>query len=140
MKYFYNYDTIKKKKKNDKKITYFIYILFIFYFIIIDIASINDTQYSKSSIVVFQFGHPDPIMIYTTNDTSKILKCSFDCYGQKFGACTGNGDLYLWNFDNAQTSSEPCQVITNNHSPINDFRFLSSSSLIATALSSSNNE
>jgi len=104
------------------------------------IASINDTQYSKSSIVVFQFGHPDPIMIYTTNDTSKILKCSFDCYGQKFGACTGNGDLYLWNFDNAQTSSEPCQVITNNHSPINDFRFLSSSSLIATALSSSNNE
>jgi len=104
------------------------------------IASINDTQYSKSSIVLFQFGHPDPIMIYTTNDTSKIIKCCFDSYGQKFGACTGNGDLYLWNFDNAQTSSEPCQTITNNHSPINDFKFLSSSSLIATALTSSNND
>lgn len=104
------------------------------------IASINDTQYSKSSIVLFQFGHPEPIMIYTTNDTSKIVKCCFDSYGQKFGACTGNGDLYLWNFDNAQSSSEPSQVITNNHSPINDFKFLSSSSLIATALTSSNNE
>jgi len=104
------------------------------------IASINDTQYSKSSIVLFQFGHPEPIMFYTTNDTSKIIKCCFDSYGQKFGACTGNGDLYLWNFDNAQSSSEPCQVITNDHNPINDFRFLSSSSLIAIALSSSNND
>jgi len=104
------------------------------------IAAINDTQYSKSSIVLFQFGHPDPIMIYTTNDTSKIIKCYFDSYGQKFGACTGNGDLYLWNFDNAQSSSEPCQIINNNHYPINDFKFLSSSSLIATALTSSSND
>jgi len=104
------------------------------------IAAINDTQYSKSSIVLFQFGHQEQIMIYPTNDTSKILKCSFDSYGQKFGACTSNGDLYIWNFDNAQSSSEPCQIITNNHSPINDFKFLSSSSLVALALSSSNKD
>ena len=104
-----------------------------------DLAGMSESPSFESVVKLYQFGQKRELVTYSTAGSSgSITRCRFDPYGTRFGACDMKGDLRLWKFDASQDSLRP-SIKLNCHSAVaNDFVFLNSSTLLATAGVSNN--
>ncbi|KAI9089650.1 WD40-repeat-containing domain protein [Phlyctochytrium arcticum] len=103
----------------------------------IDLAGINEGSAQNSTVNLYQFGQPKDLVTYTSNTTSRFTRVRFDPFGARFGASDTKGDLHLWRFDASAQALAPA-LRWECHSVTNDFLFWDSSSLIATAGTSTN--
>ncbi|KAJ3076415.1 regulator of (H+)-ATPase in vacuolar membrane [Podochytrium sp. JEL0797] len=93
---------------------------------------------SESVVKLYQFGQKGDLVSYSSGTAARFTKCRFDPFGGRFGCTDAKGDLRLWKFDFTQAALNPTQIIKCNSAITNDFAFINSSSLIATAGVSSN--
>ena len=83
---------------------------------------------------LYQFGQTQELNIYTAESEGRLTKCHFDPYGAKFGGSDSRGDMHIWKFDSSPSSIRPAITLNQCHNgAINDFTFLNSSSILATA-------
>ncbi|KAI9336296.1 WD40-repeat-containing domain protein [Obelidium mucronatum] len=92
----------------------------------------------ESIVKLYQFGQKGDLVCYNSGTSARITKCRFDPFGGRFGCADAKGELRLWKFDATQQSLSPSQVISCHSAITNDFAFINSSTLIATAGVSSN--
>jgi WD40 repeat protein len=98
------------------------------------LAGSGDSSTTDVEVDLYQFGQPEELVRYTAASEGKLTKCHFDPYGAKFGGADSRGDLHIWKFDASVSSMKPCLTLSQcHHGAINDFSFLNSSSIIATA-------
>ncbi|KAJ3261140.1 regulator of (H+)-ATPase in vacuolar membrane [Boothiomyces macroporosus] len=91
------------------------------------------------AVKLYQFGQAPELLTYTAQSEGRLTNCHFDPYGAKFGASDSRGDLYIWKFDAEPSAVKPCISLKQCHQgAINDFAFLNSSSVVATAGTSTN--
>ncbi|KAJ3333967.1 regulator of (H+)-ATPase in vacuolar membrane [Blyttiomyces sp. JEL0837] len=102
------------------------------------LAGIGDGASNESIVNLYQFGQSKELVTYSTMTTARLTKCRFDSYGARFGATDTKGELRLWRFDSSHHSLRPSQVIQCNTAVTNDFTFLSSGTILATAGVSNN--
>ncbi|KAJ3020012.1 UNVERIFIED_CONTAM: hypothetical protein HDU68_010402 [Siphonaria sp. JEL0065] len=93
---------------------------------------------SESIVKLYQFGQKGDLVSYTSGTSARITKCRFDPFGGRFGCADAKGELRLWKFDATQQSLAPTQTLQCHSAITNDFAFINSSTLIATAGVSSN--
>ncbi|KAI9021913.1 RAVE protein 1 C terminal-domain-containing protein [Hyaloraphidium curvatum] len=98
-------------------------------------ASSNHPPY----ISLYQFGQPDPLISYNRGSPTKITRCRFDPVGHVFGASDASGVLTLWRFESQEKAALPFASFSCHSNTLHDFCFLGSTTLIATAGSSSGN-
>ena len=83
---------------------------------------------------LYQFGQTDPLVSYSAESEGKLTKCHFDPYGAKFGGADSRGNLHIWRFESNIASVTPTLTLKQCHDgAVNDFSFVNSSSIIATA-------
>ncbi|KAI8913148.1 RAVE protein 1 C terminal-domain-containing protein [Powellomyces hirtus] len=104
------------------------------------LAGISDPPTTPAVVQLYQFGQPRELVTYTSGTTARFTRCRFDPFGVRFGASDSKGDVYLWRFDASADASRPAMVVPCHSSFTNDFTFLNSSSLLATAGVSTNNQ
>ncbi|KAJ3017210.1 regulator of (H+)-ATPase in vacuolar membrane [Thoreauomyces humboldtii] len=104
------------------------------------LAGISDPPAVPAVVQLYQFGQPRELVTYTSGTTARFTRCRFDPFGVRFGASDSKGDVYLWRFDASSDASSPAMVLTCHSSFTNDFTFLNSSSLLATAGVSTNHQ
>ena len=103
-------------------------------------AGKGDNTTPTVNVQLYQFNQPQELVEYTAESEGKLVKCHFDPYGAKFGAGDTRGTLHIWKFDANASSLKPCISLRQCHEgAINDFTFLNSSSIVATAGMSSAN-
>ncbi|ORY37104.1 WD40 repeat-like protein [Rhizoclosmatium globosum] len=101
------------------------------------LAGVGDGN-SEAIVKLYQFGQKGDLVSYSSGTSARITKCRFDPFGGRFGCSDAKGELRLWKFDATQQSLNPTQILQCNSAITNDFAFINSSSLIATAGVSSN--
>ena len=100
----------------------------------LDLAGCGDTQTSDVKVLLYQFGEPGEIVEYNATSDGSLTRCHFDPHGIRFGASDTRGDLHLWKFEANLSSRKPLVTLKSCHTAaINDFAFLNSSTVIATA-------
>ncbi|KAJ3413506.1 regulator of (H+)-ATPase in vacuolar membrane [Chytridiales sp. JEL 0842] len=97
------------------------------------LAGSLESQTSEAVVRLYQFGQPKELLKYTTGSTARITKCRFDKFGARLGATDSKGNLHLWKFDASQQALKPSQVLKCHSVAANDFTFLNSSTILATA-------
>jgi hypothetical protein len=104
------------------------------------LAGLGDTTSPEVSVKLFQFGTETELVSYSAHSDGRLTKCRFDPYGAKFGGSDTRGDLHIWKFDPTPAALRPCLHLQHcHHGAINDFCFMNSSSVLATAGISTNN-
>jgi WD40 repeat protein len=104
------------------------------------LAGLGDSTTPEISVKLFQFGTEHELVSYSAASEGRLTKCRFDPYGAKFGGSDSRGDLHIWKFDPSPASLRPCIHLQQcHHGAINDFCFMNSSSILATAGISTNN-
>ncbi|KAJ3274403.1 regulator of (H+)-ATPase in vacuolar membrane [Terramyces sp. JEL0728] len=107
--------------------------------LIIVLAGVGESGTPDVSVKLYQFGQAPELLTYTAQSEGKLTNCHFDPYGAKFGASDSRGDLFIWKFDADPAAVKPCLTLRQCHQgAINDFAFLNSSSVVATAGTSTN--
>ncbi|TPX73880.1 hypothetical protein CcCBS67573_g04853 [Chytriomyces confervae] len=101
------------------------------------LAGIGDGN-SESIVKLYQFGQKGDLVAYSSGSSARITKCRFDPFGGRFGCSDAKGELRLWKFDATQQSLNPTQVLQCHSAITNDFCFVNSSTILATAGVSSN--
>ncbi|KAI8586289.1 RAVE protein 1 C terminal-domain-containing protein [Geranomyces variabilis] len=104
------------------------------------LAGISDPPQTPAVVQLYQFGQPKELVTYTTGTTARFTKTRFDPFGVRFGASDSKGDVYIWRFDASADACKPAIALACHSSFTNDLTFLNSSSLLATAGVSTNNQ
>ncbi|KAJ3323371.1 regulator of (H+)-ATPase in vacuolar membrane [Boothiomyces sp. JEL0866] len=103
------------------------------------LAGVGESGTPEVAVKLYQFGQAPELLTYTAQSDGKLTNCHFDPYGAKFGASDSRGDLFIWKFDAEPSAVKPCISLKQCHQgAINDFAFLNSSSVVATAGTSTN--
>ncbi|XP_068103218.1 dmX-like protein 1 isoform X2 [Hyperolius riggenbachi] len=102
------------------------------------------TGAQDGSVKMFEWGHSQQITCFRTGGNSRVTRIRFNHQGNKFGVVDADGfiNLYQTNWKyTAATGSQAKPYLTwqCHNKTANDFVFISSSSLIATAGQSSDN-
>ncbi|XP_075128224.1 dmX-like protein 1 [Leptodactylus fuscus] len=102
------------------------------------------TGAQDGSVRMFEWGHAQQITCFRTGGNSRITRIKFNHQGNKFGIIDADGFISLyqtnWKFSAASGSpAKPYLTWQCHNKTANDFVFISSSSLIATAGQSSDN-
>ncbi|XP_077146958.1 dmX-like protein 1 isoform X1 [Ranitomeya variabilis] len=102
------------------------------------------TGAQDGSVRMFEWGHAQQITCFRTGGNSRITRIKFNHQGNKFGIVDADGfiSLYQTNWKYSATSGGPAKPYLTwqcHNKTANDFVFISSSSLIATAGQSSDN-
>ncbi|XP_055931190.1 dmX-like protein 2 isoform X2 [Argiope bruennichi] len=92
------------------------------------------------SVSLWEWNHAQPISSPRQAGTfAKVTKIAFNLQGNKFGVTDGDGIISLWQVGLGSVSNKPYFSTQCHSKQANDFAFLSSSSLIATAGQSTDN-
>lgn len=107
----------------------------------LDLAAVSEQANEKNPpyISLYQFGQPDPLIHYNARGLSRISRLRFDPLGHVFGASDSSGNLTLWRFESQEKAALPFASYACHSNSVNDFCFLGSTTLIATAGQSANN-
>ncbi|KAG8598097.1 hypothetical protein GDO81_002497 [Engystomops pustulosus] len=102
------------------------------------------TGAQDGSVRMFEWGHAQQITCFRTGGNSRITRIKFNHQGNKFGILDADGfiSLYQTNWKYSAASGSPAKPYLTwqcHNKTANDFVFISSSSLIATAGQSSDN-
>ncbi|XP_043915100.1 dmX-like protein 1 [Protopterus annectens] len=102
------------------------------------------TGAQDGSIRMFEWGHSQHIASFRSGGNSRITRLRFNHHGNKFGMVDVDGYLSLWltNWKHMQPAGsipKPYQTWQCHNKSANDFVFVGSSSLIATAGQSTDN-
>ncbi|XP_075692421.1 dmX-like protein 1 isoform X2 [Rhinoderma darwinii] len=102
------------------------------------------TGAQDGSVRMFEWGHGQQITCFRTGGNSRITRIKFNHQGNKFGIVDADGfiSLYQTNWKYSSASGSPAKPYLTwqcHNKTANDFVFISSSSLIATAGQSSDN-
>jgi WD40 repeat protein len=105
------------------------------------LAGSGDNSTPNVDVTLYQFGQNQELVKYKAISDGRFTKCHFDPYGAKFAGADSRGDLNIWKFDSNPGSLKPVITLKQCHDgAINDFAFLNSSSIIATAGISASNQ
>ncbi|GFU53274.1 dmX-like protein 2 [Trichonephila clavipes] len=92
------------------------------------------------SVSLWEWNHTQPISSPRQGGTfAKVTRILFNLQGNKFGVTDGDGIISLWQVGLQSVSNRPFFSTQCHSKQANDFTFLSSSSLIATAGQSTDN-
>ncbi|KAM9329747.1 LOW QUALITY PROTEIN: dmX-like protein 1 [Gastrophryne carolinensis] len=102
------------------------------------------TGAQDGSVRMFEWGHSQQITCFRTGGNSRVTRIKFNHQGNKFGVVDADGFISLyqtnWKYSAATGSqAKPYLTWQCHNKTANDFVFISSSSLIATAGQSSDN-
>ncbi|PIO32578.1 hypothetical protein AB205_0155050 [Aquarana catesbeiana] len=102
------------------------------------------TGAQDGSVRMFEWGHAQQITCFRAGGNSRVTRIKFNHQGNKFGVVDADGfiSLYQTNWKYSATSgsqAKPYLTWQCHNKTTNDFVFISSSSLIATAGQSSDN-
>uniref|UniRef100_A0A8C3C1C2 Dmx like 1 n=1 Tax=Cairina moschata TaxID=8855 RepID=A0A8C3C1C2_CAIMO len=108
------------------------------------LSKINLTGAQDGSVRMFEWGHAQQITCFRSGGNSRVTRMRFNYQGNKFGIVDADGyiSLYQTNWKCCPltgTSPKPYLIWQCHNKTANDFVFISSSSLIATAGLSSDN-
>ncbi|KAI8818763.1 RAVE protein 1 C terminal-domain-containing protein [Fimicolochytrium jonesii] len=104
------------------------------------LAGISDPPTTPAVVQLYQFGQAKELVTYTSGTTARFTRTRFDPFGARFGGSDSKGDVYLWRFDASADASTPAMVLGCHSLFTNDFTFLNSSTLLASAGVSTNNQ
>uniref|UniRef100_A0A4W3JQR7 Dmx like 1 n=1 Tax=Callorhinchus milii TaxID=7868 RepID=A0A4W3JQR7_CALMI len=99
------------------------------------------TGAQDGSVRMFEWGHSHQIACFRSSGNSRVTRIRFNHQGNKFGIVDGDGFLSLWQSNTIALGVTPKPYLTwqCHNKTANDFVFVSSSTLIATAGQSSDN-
>ncbi|MBN3292668.1 DMXL1 protein, partial [Polypterus senegalus] len=96
------------------------------------------TGAQDGSVRMFEWGHSQQIICFRPPGNSRVTRLRFNYQGNKFGIVDADGYLSLWQ-TNAVGPPKPYLTLQCHNKTANDFIFVGSSSLLATAGQSSDN-
>nr|XP_014352268.1 PREDICTED: dmX-like protein 1 [Latimeria chalumnae] len=97
------------------------------------------TGAQDGSVRMFEWGHSQQIICFRPPGSSRVTRIRFNHHGNKFGIVDVDGYLSLWQTSTVGSTPKPFLTWQCHNKTANDFVFVSSSSLIATAGQSSDN-
>ncbi|XP_055486984.1 dmX-like protein 1 [Leucoraja erinacea] len=99
------------------------------------------TGAQDGSVRMFEWGHSHQLACFRPSGNSRITRIRFNHQGNKFGIVDGDGYLSFWQTNPIALGATPKPYLTwqCHNKTANDFVFVSSSTLIATAGQSSDN-
>ncbi|XP_051508605.1 dmX-like protein 1 [Myxocyprinus asiaticus] len=97
------------------------------------------TGAQDGSVRMFEWGHSQQITCFRSPGNSRVTRIRFSYQGNKFGVVDADGALSLWQTSTSGNTHKPYLTLQCHNKTANDFVFVGSSSLIATAGLSSDN-
>ncbi|XP_066567407.1 dmX-like protein 1 isoform X2 [Amia ocellicauda] len=97
------------------------------------------TGAQDGSVRMFEWGHSQQIICYRSPGNSRVTRIRFNYQGNKFGIVDADGALSLWQTNTVGNTPKPYLTLQCHNKTANDFIFVGSSSLIATAGQSGDN-
>ncbi|XP_048835403.1 dmX-like protein 1 isoform X1 [Brienomyrus brachyistius] len=97
------------------------------------------TGAQDGSVRMFEWGHSQQIICYRSPGNSRVTRVRFNHQGNKFGIVDADGALSLWQTNMTANAPKPYLTLQCHNKTANDFMFVGSSSLIATAGLSTDN-
>ncbi|XP_069043344.1 dmX-like protein 1 isoform X6 [Lepisosteus oculatus] len=97
------------------------------------------TGAQDGSVRMFEWGHSQQIICFRSPGNSRVTRIRFNYQGNKFGIVDADGALRLWQTSTIGSTPKPYLTLQCHNKTANDFVFVGSSSLIATAGQSSDN-
>ncbi|KAJ8285262.1 hypothetical protein GJAV_G00024780 [Gymnothorax javanicus] len=97
------------------------------------------TGAQDGSVRMFEWGHSQQIICYRSPGNSRVTRIRFNYQGNKFGIVDADGALSLWQTNTTGNAPKPYLTLQCHNKTANDFVFVGSSSLIATAGLSTDN-
>ncbi|KAK5932313.1 hypothetical protein CgunFtcFv8_004030 [Champsocephalus gunnari] len=97
------------------------------------------TGAQDGSVRMFEWGHSQQIICFRSPGNSRVTRIRFNHQGNKFGIVDADGGLSLWQTNTSGTAPKPYLTLHCHNKTANDFVFVGSSSLIATAGLSTDN-
>ncbi|XP_028313841.1 dmX-like protein 1 isoform X2 [Gouania willdenowi] len=97
------------------------------------------TGAQDGSVRMFEWGHSQQIICFRSPGNSRVTRIRFNHQGNKFGIVDADGGLSLWQTNTSGDTPKPYLTLQCHNKTANDFVFVGSSSLIATAGLSTDN-
>lgn len=97
------------------------------------------TGAQDGSVRMFEWGHSQQITCFRSPGNSRVTRIRFNYQGNKFGIVDADGALSLWQTSTGGNTHTPFLTLQCHNKTANDFVFVGSSSLIATAGLSTDN-
>uniref|UniRef100_A0A3Q2TP24 Dmx like 1 n=1 Tax=Fundulus heteroclitus TaxID=8078 RepID=A0A3Q2TP24_FUNHE len=97
------------------------------------------TGAQDGSVRMFEWGHSQQIICFRSPGNSRVTRIRFNHQGNKFGVVDADGGLSLWQTNTSGNTPKPYLTLQCHNKTANDFVFVGSSSLIATAGLSTDN-
>uniref|UniRef100_A0A672KKH7 Dmx like 1 n=1 Tax=Sinocyclocheilus grahami TaxID=75366 RepID=A0A672KKH7_SINGR len=97
------------------------------------------TGAQDGSVRMFEWGHSQQIICFRSPGNSRVTRIRFNYQGNKFGIVVADGALSLWQTSTSGNTPKPYLTLQCHNKTANDFVFVGSSSLIATAGLSTDN-
>ncbi|XP_072289928.1 dmX-like protein 1 [Eucyclogobius newberryi] len=97
------------------------------------------TGAQDGSVRMFEWGHSQQIICFRSPGNSRVTRIRFSHQGNKFGIVDADGALSLWQTNTSGVAPKPYLTQQCHNKTANDFVFVGSSSLIATAGLSTDN-
>ncbi|XP_039659423.1 dmX-like protein 1 isoform X3 [Perca fluviatilis] len=97
------------------------------------------TGAQDGSVRMFEWGHSQQIICFRSPGNSRVTRIRFNHQGNKFGIVDADGGLSLWQTNTSGNAPKPYLTLQCHNKTANDFVFVGSSSLIATAGLSTDN-
>ncbi|KAF4110433.1 hypothetical protein G5714_009685 [Onychostoma macrolepis] len=97
------------------------------------------TGAQDGSVRMFEWGHSQQITCFRSPGNSRVTRIRFNYQGNKFGIVDADGALSLWQTSTSGNTPKPYLTLQCHNKTANDFVFVGSSSLIATAGLSTDN-
>eukprot|EP00041_Stephanoeca_diplocostata_P042119 m.10271 g.10271 ORF g.10271 m.10271 type:complete len:2710 (-) comp7311_c0_seq1:154-8283(-) len=91
----------------------------------------------QGDVDLYHFEQQQQLCHFRSSSRHRITSVRFSDFGNKFGACNSVGEFSLWRFLTSDESDEPFLTFKVDSKRTNDFSFLSSTSMVATAGQSS---
>ncbi|XP_057211721.1 dmX-like protein 1 [Triplophysa rosa] len=97
------------------------------------------TGAQDGSVRMFEWGHSQQITCFRSPGNCRVTRIRFNYQGNKFGIVDADGALSLWQTSTGGNTPKPFLTLQCHNKTANDFAFVGSSSLIATAGLSTDN-
>ncbi|XP_039522136.1 dmX-like protein 1 isoform X1 [Pimephales promelas] len=97
------------------------------------------TGAQDGSVRMFEWGHSQQITCFRSPGNTRVTRIRFNYQGNKFGIVDADGALSLWQTSTSGQPHKPYLTLQCHNKTANDFVFVGSSSLIATAGLSTDN-
>ncbi|XP_067270720.1 dmX-like protein 1 [Pseudorasbora parva] len=97
------------------------------------------TGAQDGSVRMFEWGHSQQITCFRSPGNCRVTRIRFNYQGNKFGIVDADGALSLWQTSTSGNTPKPYLTLQCHNKTANDFVFVGSSSLIATAGLSTDN-